>query len=249
MKAIIIEDEVPLAIRLQTMLARHSPQIEILGMAHHADDAIAMIRALKPELLFLDIQLPKRSAFDMLAALGAYDFEVIFVTAYDHYAIQAIKVSALDYLLKPVRSADLRKAVAKAEMVKAKSQTAEQIQNLLTVIKHTGITGQRIALSMSKELKFVNPDEIIRVESTNNYATFYLTNKEKPMVSKGLYHWEELLTPYQFIRCHQSHLVNRKHLKTLKRDLSINELVLSDGSTVPVSKGYLDKVKQGMEFL
>lgn len=244
MRTIIIEDEKKNITHLKGILTKHFKQVEIIGEASNADDGLTIISGLHPDLVFLDIQMPGKSGFDMLATLGEYNFDVIFVTGYDHYGIQAVKFSALDYLLKPVKVDELAKAIAKAENRKQKKQTQHQIANLLSVINNSQKADHRIALPLMKELRFVNPDEVIRCESLKNYTRFYLDNGEQLLVSKGIYEFDELLAEYHFIRCHQSHLVNRKFIKSLLKEDTVSELLLTDGTRVPVSRLKKDLVKE-----
>lgn len=244
MRAIIIEDEKKNITHLRGLLTMYCKQVKIIGEATNAEEGLKLIAGLNPNLVFLDIQMPGKSGFDMLASLGEYNFEVIFVTGYDQYGIQAVKFSALDYLLKPVKVDELAKAVAKAEAQKQKRQTHEQIINLLSVINNAQKAGHHIALPLMKELRFVSPDEIIRCESDNNYTQFYLRNSEKLLVSTGIYEYEEMLKDYHFIRCHQSHLINRKFIKSLLKEDTVFELLLTDGTRIPVSRLRKDMVKE-----
>ncbi len=243
MRTIIIEDERQNTIHLKGMLAKHCRQVEVIGEAADADEGILLITQLKPELIFLDIVMPGKSGFDLLAALGSYDFEVIFVTGYDQYGIQAVKFSALDYLLKPVKVKELREAVAKAETKTQHKQTHERIRNLLSLI-NTQKAFHRIILPLMKEHRLVNPEDIIRCEAVNNYTKFYLANNETLLVSKGIYEYAEILDEYHFIRCHQSHLVNGKFVKSLLKDDAILELLLYDGTRIPVSRLKKEMVKK-----
>lgn len=246
MRTIIIDDEKKNITHLKGLLTSHCKQVEIIGEAANVAEGLEMIADLNPELVFLDIQMPGKSGFDMLAALGEYSFEVIFVTGYDQYGIQAVKFSALDYLLKPVAIAELVKAIAKATLMNQKKQTHEQITNLLSVLNNTQKQSHRIALPLMKELRFVNPDDIIRCESANNYTHFYLQGGEKLLLSKGIYEYDEMLKDYDFIRCHQSHLVNRKLIKSLVKDDTIFELLMTDGSRIPVSRLKKEIVKEAL---
>lgn len=243
MKAIIIEDEKKNIVHLKGLM-KHFPLVELVGEAGDAVEGIQLISQTQPDLLFLDIQLPGKSGFELLASLGEYQFEVIFITAYDQYGIQAIKFSALDYLLKPVKLEELYKAIQKATKRTNNKQTQEQIRNLLAVLEQDK-RDHRIALPLMKEIRFVNPEEIIRCEAANNYTHIYLESGEKLLVSKGLFEFAELLGDYHFIRCHQSHLVNRRFIKSILKEDTISELLLTDGSTrIPVSRLKRDEVKE-----
>lgn len=243
MKAIIIEDEKKNIVHLKGLL-KQFPVVELVGEAGDAVDGLELIARTQPDLLFLDIHLPGKSGFELLASIGEYRFEVIFITAYDQYGIQAIKFSALDYLLKPVKFDELYRAIQKAAKRTENNQTGEQIRNLLSIVTENK-KDHRIALSLMKEIRFVNPIEIIRFEAANNYTNIYLESGEKLLVSKGLFEFSELLDDYHFIRCHQSHLVNRKFIKSILKEDTISELLLTDGSTrIPVSRLKKDEVKE-----
>jgi two-component system LytT family response regulator len=244
LRAVIVEDEPDNLRLLLALLVKHCKNIDVVGTAITAEEGANAILSLKPDLVFLDIGLPDQSGFEMLESLGDYSFDVIFTTIHDHYAIQAIRCSALDYLLKPVDATELRKAVVKAERAQKGSHTREQLDNVLRFIRHSGLTGHKIGLPLTGGIRFVNPDEIIHCQSSNNYTYFFLTTKEKLIVSKGMYEFEEILAPYRIIRCHQSHLVNIKYIKSLDRRKDyVNELELLDGTMVPVSRLRLEEVK------
>lgn len=247
MRAVIVEDELGNIISLKYLLKSWCKKVEVVGIATTAEDGSTMILNEKPDLVFLDIGLPDNSGFDMLASLGEYSFDVIFITVHDHYCLQAIRCSALDYLLKPLQAADLRQAVMKAEAKQRIYQTEEKVSNMLAFMKHSGLTGHKIGLPLTKAIRFVNPDEIVRCESSNNYTYFYLTTNEKLIVTKGMFEFETILEPYRIIRCHQSHMVNIKYIKSLDRRKDyVNELELTDGAMIPVSRLKLESVKSAL---
>ena len=212
---VIIDDEQNNILNLQLLLQKHCSNVTVVATAMTADEGENIIKKYKPDVVFLDIQMPRKNGFQLLQALPQLDFEIIFVTAYDQYGIQAVKFAALDYLLKPIKTEELQNAVNKAgEKSLAKKQNL-QLHHLIEVLKHSSSKEeQRIALPFFKETRFVKTGSIIRCESINNYTTFYLSNAEKIMVSKPIYEYEELLADYGFIRCHQSHLVNKKFIKS-----------------------------------
>ncbi len=245
MRTVIIEDEKKSLAHLKGLLA-NLPQITLVGEAMNYADGIKLISTVNPELLLLDIQLHETNAFELLASLGDYHFDVIFTTAYDQYGIQAVKCSALDYLLKPVKLPDLSRAVQKAIKRKAHRQTQEQIQNLLSIINQPQ-KEHRIAISLLKEIRFIDPSTIIRCEAANNYTHIYLNTGEKLIASKGLFEYEEILQSYHFIRCHQSHLVNRKYIRSLHSQDMVFELKLTEKNTrIPVSRLKIDFVKSAL---
>ncbi len=242
MRTIIIEDENKTITHLKGLL-RNLPQVELVGEATNAAEAIRLITELSPELILLDIQLPDNSGFELLASLGDYAFDVIFITAYDQYGIQAVKCSALDYLLKPVKLADLSFAVQKAAKGKEQKQKQLKIKNLLSII-NLPQKEHRIAVQLMKEVRFIDPSDIIRCEAANNYTHIYLKNGEKLIASKGLFEFDDMLAPYHFIRCHQSHLVNKKYIKSLLSTDAVLELLLTEKDMrIPVSRLKKDFVK------
>jgi two-component system LytT family response regulator len=246
MRAVIIDDEVKKIAKLVSLLNEYCPTVEIAGTANTADDGIVTILQNKPELVFLDIQMPGKSGFDMLAEMGRYDFEVVFVTAFDQYAIQAIKPSALDYILKPVRPKELVMAVDKAMQRADTNTTARQITTLVEKLTHETLE-HRIVLPFLKEYRYLKTDEILRCEANTAYTVFHLTNGEKLTVSKLIKEYEEILAPYGFIRCHQSHLVNGKYIKSLTKEDHVSELVMVNNDTVTVSRLKREEVKLALE--
>jgi len=245
-RAVIIDDEQHNIDNLFYLLHRHCPQVEVVATATGAEDGLQIIATHKPALLFLDIQMPGKNGFDLLRSLPVRNFEIIFVTAYDQYGIQAIKFSAIDYLLKPVNIAELKEAVAKvSEHISNKKQNL-LLENLVTHLQlNRSREEHRIALPGSKETRFVLTSAIVRCESSNNYTLFYINNSEKIMVSRPIFEYEELLADYGFIRCHQSHLVNKRYIKSwVKEDGGY--LLLEDGANIPVSKQKKEFVKTAL---
>ncbi|MGE9311281.1 LytR/AlgR family response regulator transcription factor [Niabella sp. CJ426] len=248
-QTIIIDDEQNNVENLEGLLHLYCPQVHILGTAINADEGIVLIQNLKPQLVFLDIQMPGKTGFEMLKELPDYSFEIILITAYDQYGIQAIKFSAVDYLLKPVNIEELKVAVQKAESrVKSKMQNYE-LENLLQLIKNREQKStHKLALPTLKETRFVNPRDIIRCESSNAYTSFFLSSGEKIIVSRPIYEYEELLAGFDFIRCHQSHLVNKEHIKSwVKEDGGY--LILDNGDEIPISRSKKEILTQALIHL
>lgn len=236
LKALLVDDEANNLDNLSLLLAAHCPEVNVAGRALSAAEALMEIEALQPDLVFLDIQMPERNGFELLQSLHAIPFEVIFVTAYDQYGIQAIKFSALDYLLKPINTTELKAAVQKAVQ---RAQTKEQqrlLENMLHVFRHQHQRDRhKLALPVSGEVLLVRPAEILYCVASNTYTTFYLEGKEKILVARPIRDYEELLLPYGFLRVHQSYLVNRDCIKSFSRRDGYT-LVLADGTEVPVSR-------------
>lgn len=242
--AILIDDEQNNLDNLTSLLESYCPQVTVIGTALNATYGKELLRTKKPDMLFLDIQMPDQTGFDLLRSLEQPDFEIIFVTAFDGFAIQAMRFSAVDYLVKPVDIRELQDAVDRAiQRCKIKSQN-RQLDNLIHLLRdQPNKANQRIALSTTKETRFVKTGEIVRCESSNNYTTFYLVNGESLLVSKPIYEYEELLHDYSFIRCHQSHLVNRAFIKSWKR-VDGDFLVLEGNHEVPISRGKKEELKR-----
>lgn len=239
---IIVDDEVNNIENLSSLLARYCNEVTIVAKAINAIEGIELIEKYKPDLVFLDIQMPEKSGFDMLRSIPQINFEIIFITAYDQYGIQAIKFSALDYLLKPIVIPELKIAVQKARQKIIAKQKNASIENLLEYI----IKGQKgtpkIALPTLTEIMYVKVDDIVRCEASDNYTTFYLQNNEKILVCKTLKEYAELLKPHHFIRTHQSHLVNIHFVRSL-----LNEdggvLLLNNSTKIPISRQNKENVK------
>ena len=232
--AAIVDDEQGNRENLLRMLGTYCPQIKISAICSSVTEACTVLPEVKPDILFLDIRLGDDTGFSLLESLPDVPFEVIFVTAYDSYAIQAIRFSALDYLLKPIDPEELAHAVEKAVQVVLRKQENKRMQNLL---QNTRVLDKqkKIALSVADKIEFVEIGSIIRCESENNYTTFYLKTGEKLVVSKTLKEFDELLTPHNFMRVHQSHLINLDEIKSfIKSDGGY--IRMKDGSSIPISR-------------
>jgi two-component system LytT family response regulator len=241
-RAFIIDDEKNNIEQMARLLVQHNLPVTIVGSATNADDAIKAIPENNPDLLFLDIQMPPQNGFDVLKALPRHNFEVIFVTAYDQYGIQAVKFSAIDYLLKPVDPDELKIAINKVEEKINKKKDNLQLENLMQLIRDKDARkDHKLALATTKEIRFVHTSDIIRCESSNAYTQFFLSDGKNVLVSKPIFEYEELLADYDFIRCHQSHLVNKKYIKSLIKEDS-GYLLLADNSRIPISRSKKEMV-------
>lgn len=242
MRAILVDDEQANLENLHALLAKNCSEVKVVAAANNIDDALEKVNLHRPDLLFLDIQMGKTTGFDLLKKLRDKTFEVIFVTAYDNYGIQAVKFAALDYLLKPVDPDELKSAVAKAvERINSKIN-GEQLNFLLNQIKRTEPSIPKIALPQQHEIRYVSVDDIVRCVADNTYTFFYLSSGDKILISKPLKEYSDLLKPQGFVRAHQSHLVNPKFVKSwLKEDGGT--LLMNNGDKVPVSKPNREMVK------
>ncbi len=242
MRAIIVDDEIANIENLRALLLKHCPQVAVVATAGNNKDAAELINLHQPDLLFLDIQLKDDSGFNLFSLLPQRSFEVIFVTAFDNYGIQAIKFAALDYLLKPVDIDELIAAVAKAELANKSKRHNQQLDLLLANIKRDEKQPLKIALPQQKEIRYVPVNEIIRCEADNVYTFFYLQNGDRILVSKTMKEYAVLLEPNGFLRAHQTHLVNVSAIKSwLKEDGGM--LLLNNGDKIPVSRPNRDKLR------
>lgn len=235
--AVIIDDEQNNIDNLLLLLKKHCPTVNVLESAREITTGRKIIQDLQPDIIFLDIQMPGGSGFDLLSKLGAIPCEIIFVTAYDKYAVQAFKFSALDYLLKPVDIASLKAAVKKAEVHLHIKRQDLHLKNLINLFHNKQKKDEhRIALASLKETRFVFTRQIIYCESSNNYTTCFLDSGEKIVASKPIYEFDEMLAEYGFIRCHQSYLVNKIYIKSLVKQDGSYYILLNDQTQIPVSR-------------
>ncbi len=227
-KTILIEDELNVRAALKKMLHIIEPNIQIIAETGYVSEALTLIKSKKPDLVFLDIELEDGNGFDILKQLETIDFKVIFTTAYNQYAINAFKFSAIDYLLKPIDPTELQDAVKRA-ILSIKSKTEHQ--NLLKVLKdNIEKKEQKIVLKTTEQRHIILIKDIIRLEADGAYTIFICKN-QKLIISKNLKYYQDLLTD-DFVRCHQSHLINIKHILSIERN---EKLKLSNNDLVPIS--------------
>lgn len=234
-KTIIIDDEHHGRQSLQQALEQYCPEVEILQICESPEAGIVAIEKLKPDLVFLDVQMPNMSGFDVLQKLSPIDFEVIFVTSYDQYAIKAIKFSAIDYLLKPLDVDDLIHAVQRANGNLQKNGKAQRYQSVLHNINYTSGKIEKLAVPTLDGIDFFKTDNIIYCEADGSYTTLYLSGHQKQVISKNLKDFENLLTGSGFCRVHNSHLINMSHIqKYFKGDGGY--VILTDNHHVDISR-------------
>lgn len=233
-KSIIIDDEPNSVEVLHEMLTRYCPVISVVATADNIKTARDLILMHQPHLIFIDIEMPFGNAFDLLNNLPAINFEVIFVTAFDNYALNAIKLSALDYLLKPVSIKDLQAAVMKAEEKIKSKNISSRIENLLYNLKSPQSSSKRLALPTFEGLIFLDTDDFVRLEASNNYTFIFLKDKSKIIVSRPLKEFESLLDMSTFSRVHHSHIINHNYIKKYHRGRG-GYVEMEDGSSIEVS--------------
>ncbi|MEO5572332.1 MAG: LytTR family DNA-binding domain-containing protein [Bacteroidia bacterium] len=244
---LIVDDEKPQQDLLSGMIKEHFPELKLGAICSSVDEGVEKIKTLKPELVFLDVVMPPYTGFDLLNKIKPIDFDVIFTTSYEQYALNAFKVSAVDYLLKPFSVEQLAEGIAKFEKKIQLKQSLQHIENLLQNINSNSYDEVKIALPSMNGFSFVRLGTIIRCEADNNYTTFFLTDKTKIMVSKTLKDCEDILTDYNFFRVHTSHLINLRYVKDyIKGDGG--QVVMTDNSVVDVSRknkqDFLNKFKK-----
>lgn len=232
--ATIVDDEAYSCESLATLLERYCPDVKLLDICYSAASALKSINEQKPQLLFLDIEMPHMNGFDMLEKLPEIDFELIFTTSYDHYAIKAIRFSALDYLLKPVDQDELRKAVQKA-VNSSEHVSPQQIKVLLQKLNHPTIAVNKIAIPTMEGLQMIFVESIISCCADRNYTVIMLRNNQKIIASRTLKELEEMLEDYSFIRVHHSYVVNLNEIEKYVKGEG-GYLLMSDGTTVDVSR-------------
>jgi two-component system LytT family response regulator len=245
MKAILIDDERQSIMALNAKLELVAPDMDVIGMFQNPTDAIEQIKGLQPDVVFLDIEMPTMNGFQLLEKLRPYNFAVVFVTAYNQYAIRALRASAVDYLLKPIDIDELKNTVEtlRSQIKKAPplrkeffEQYDSRLNHLFETLKtmSTNQLSEKIALSTQEGVLFILVKDILRVEAMSNYSNFFLMNKQRIIVSRTLKEFEEVLIPYNFFRANRSQLVNLNQItKYQKGDGGV--LHLTDGYEVEVS--------------
>lgn len=233
MKTIIIEDETQAISALKSELSIHCPEVEIVDEIRTVKEAIKKIKSINPDLIFLDIQLADGLGFEILEHYKDHPFKVIFTTAYSHFAIKAIKFSAIDYLLKPIDAHELKEAVNKAKSMNKEIEMVK-LQTLISNFSNTNVR-KKIALQSNEGINIYELDQIIRFSADRNYTEIYFTNGKKALYSKTLKDFEEMLENSGFERIHHSHIINLNHLVSfVNKDGGYAKM--SDNSEIPVSQ-------------
>ena len=230
----IVDDEPNNVDSIRYILKNNYPELFVVGYQIDSSKAIVEINQLKPDLLFLDIQMPNKNGFELLNDLSHKGFEVIFITAYDQYGIQAVKISALDYLLKPINESELAKAIEKAEIKINAKRKNTNLENLLRNFNDKS-TEPKIALIINKQTRYVPISEITRCQADNNYTEVYFKDGRKVILSKTLKDLEEMLEGFGFLRCHHSHLINIKYIRGVQGP-GFNKILLNSDVLIPISR-------------
>lgn len=246
-RCVIVEDEEMARKVLKSLLAQYCPDVMVCAEADDITSGQEMIEAFRPDLVFLDIEMPGGSGFKLLNNIKDIDFEVVFITAYEQFAIKAIRHDALDYLLKPVDPKELVAAVDKVKDAKYKKTLKKQYDNLLKNIDPEQLVVKKISISTSDKIHLIEVDDIIRCESDNYYTIIYFRDGTSLLVSKTLKEMEQKLEEYDFVRTHKSHLVNMRCIMNFIKDEMM--VLLTDGVKVPVSKRKKEKILEVINSL
>src|SRR5688500_11415761 len=240
-RILILDDEEAACNILSILIRKHMPLEHEVVCEQDPVKALALLETYKPTLVMLDIEMPVMNGFDFLNKAGSWDFDVIFTTAYDKYAIKAIRFSALDYLLKPLDILELQNALNRHIVRRNHPHQVRHdlVNNLISNIQKPETDEYRLAISTSEGVSFYLPSEIIRCEGESNYTKFFLKEGKSLMVSHTLKDYESILSDYGFVRVHKSHLVNMKYVSRMDRD---GFLWLSNGESVPVSRRRKEEV-------
>jgi two-component system LytT family response regulator len=231
--AVIVDDEPNVVMNLALMLKEYCPEVSILGTANSQKDAHQIIENKMPDIVFLDIEMPNGNGFDLLKSFKKVDFQVIFVTAHSHYALDAIKVSALDYLLKPIDIDDLKGAVAKIS-AKVNSGDNPQLRELLQKLNSRELSHNKVAIPTMEGLEFISLNDIIYCRADGHYTVIELTGSLTIISSKRIGEYELLLPSSLFCRIHNSYLINLKHIRKYIKGKG-GSVIMDNGKAIEVS--------------
>ena len=244
-KAIIIEDEIAAQQLLSNILKDYCPSVQLLGVTNSLSTSLSLIQEMKPDILFMDIELEDCTAFDILKEINHKDYKIIFTTAYDEYALKAFKFDAIDYLLKPYTPQEVIKALSKVEKRSLDQDVLSRIMN--GMIGSNDTAKKKIALTNSDGIVMVDVDNIVRIEADRSYCYIYESGQTKMTISKPMIEVEKLLPEHTFFRSHASHIININYLRRYSYEDG-GMAILIDGTQVPVSRrkkqDFLDFIKQ-----
>ncbi len=248
LKAIIVEDEKNSRETLKNLLEEFCVDVKVIETAASVDEAVTKIAALHPDVVFLDIELQTGTGFDVLSQLRDINFEVIFTTAFEQYAIKAVKFSSLDYLLKPIDLEELQKSIEKAKKKKNQEVYKKQLETLMLNLKQQHPKLNKICLSTADGFEFINTADILYCKAEGSYTTFILNNNSKLLVSKHLKEYESLLLEQQFMRVHNSFLINLNEVKKFVKSDG-GYIIMNNNDTVSISRAKKDDFLELMNNL
>ena len=228
-QALLVEDNAFMAAVLSDLLQQNASTIAVLGIAKTGKEALELIASLKPDVVFLDIELPDMTGFELLQQLDDINFQTIFTTSHSHYAIKAFRFNALDYLIKPIKESELDEAIKR--ILKSSSNSIE-VKNALSNIESQSVENQKLVLATQNGTLRLPLKQITHIEGERNYSYIYFANGSRELSSKNLAYFEEILTDKSFFRSHRSYLVNKYHIEYLKND----HFGLKNGVEIPISR-------------
>ena len=244
LKSIVVDDELKSRESLKKMLTTFCEGVEVLATCQNVKEGVEAIRTVKPDVIFLDVQMQGETGFDLLSQLKSIDFEVIFTTAYSEFAIQAIKFSAIDYLLKPIDLTELQNAVEKVRGRK-NGNIMERMQQLLQNMKSPSPENYKMALPTAEGLTFISVNDIMYLKASGNYTEIFMINGSKHLVSRNLKEYDDMLGEQNFFRIHHSSLVNVNYIKSYVRGEG-GYVIMNDSSSLDVSRrkkeAFLEKI-------
>lgn len=245
-KAILIDDELHSLDVLEYEILQLKKDIEIVAKCNDSRKAVQLIENLQPDIVFLDIEMPWLSGFEILDQLKSHKFNLVFVTAYDQYAIKAFKYHAFDYLLKPISKRPLKATLDRIE-INSQNAAEDETQRIISVIKNGGLHVDKISFPTQDGFVFYNLDDIVRCQADSNYTQIILADSKKVMVSKTLKLIEDRIDNSRFFRVHQSHLVNLNHIVSYSK-ADGGDLKMSDNSVIPIARTKKSEFLQRMNL-
>ncbi len=236
-RAIIIDDEISCVETLEIELRAYCPDVEVIAKHTSAAEGLEAVQTLSPDVVFLDVEMPHMNAFELLEKCLPVDFSVIFVTAYDQYAIKAFDINAADYLLKPVQKSKLIQAVDKLQKGQEQTFSPEHLQAIVNTIQSSITPIPHIALPTVEGYEFVKIESINYAQADSNYTRIHLTSGKRLILSKTLKEVESMLTGHHFVRIHQSYLINLSHIARYVKGAG-GYVIMENGDTLNVSRGH-----------
>lgn len=234
LKAILVDDELPSLQNLEHKIIEFCPDIKIIATAQKPENAIKLIEQIRPDVVFLDIEMPRMNGFKMLEEIKEKNFDIVFTTAYNHYAIDAVRMSAFDYLVKPVSVNDLQNSVERLLKSHTK-QTPEKLDVLRQSLSDSRSQKDKITISTNDGVEFIEINQITRIESSSNYSKIYFKDGKSILVTRLLKDFEEILLPYRFFRIHNSHLINLNYIKKYVRGDG-GQVIMQNNEIIDVSR-------------
>ena len=241
MKLVLIDNEPAIHEVLRNMLSLYCPEVSIVGEAYGVEEGIALLNEVETDCVFLDVEMNDGTGMDLLSGLSERNFEVVFITAYDHYAIDAFRFSALDFLLKPVDPDDLVKAVEKAKNAVSKTNLHDRLEVLENNLGKLTDGFQKIVLKDAESIHIIKITEIVHCQAEGSYTRFFIIDGRSILVSKNLKEYEKMLKSHGFFRSHHSHLVNINHIIRFDRSEG-GSLIMANDSSLPVSSRRRDQL-------